>query len=78
MINIKPVSELRDYNKLLKEVKPDNPLFLTKNGHGMFAVIDLEEYEKFVNGLKILEQLQKAEEGPFYDLEDVMDELGLE
>lgn len=30
MINIKPVSDLRNYNKLLSDVKANNPLFLTK------------------------------------------------
>lgn len=29
-MSIKPVSALRDYNKLLKEVDADNPVFLTK------------------------------------------------
>ncbi len=28
MMNIKPISELRDYNKILNDLTPDEPLFL--------------------------------------------------
>ena len=34
MLQIRPVSELRNYNKVLDKVKKDNPVFLTKNGYG--------------------------------------------
>ena len=33
MRNIKPVSDLRNYNKLLEQVTSDEPVFLTKYGH---------------------------------------------
>ena len=32
MLQIQPVSALRNYNKVLDKVKKDNPVFLTKNG----------------------------------------------
>ena len=31
---IKPVSELRNYNEVLRGVAVGAPVFLTKNGHG--------------------------------------------
>jgi len=46
MFTIKPVSDLRDYNKVLKDVAVGEPVFLTKNGQGRYAIIDLGEYEK--------------------------------
>ncbi|MFD1902604.1 type II toxin-antitoxin system Phd/YefM family antitoxin [Enterococcus termitis] len=46
MMNIKPISELRNYSKILDDVKPSHPLFLTKNGYGKYAVIDIDEYER--------------------------------
>ena len=38
---IKPISELRNYNTVLREVTADTPVFLTKNGHGRFAIVDI-------------------------------------
>jgi len=32
MPSIKPISELRNYNTVLREVTTDTPVFLTKNG----------------------------------------------
>ena len=34
MPNIKPVSDLRSYNEVLKDVAVGEPVFLTKNGRG--------------------------------------------
>ena len=72
---IKPVSALRDYNKLLKEVDQDNPVFLTKNGYGKYAIVDIEEYDRFVNGMKLLKALQEASvEDGLYTMDDVFGE----
>ena len=57
---IKPVSELRTYNKVLNEVSAGSPVFLTKNGCGKYAIIDIEEYEKFSAELKLLKELNKG------------------
>ena len=46
MQNIKPISELRNYSKLLNEVKPGEPVYLTKNGHGKYVLLAIEDYEK--------------------------------
>lgn len=47
MPNIKPVSDLRNYGEVLRDVAVGQPVFLTKNGHGRYAVIDIEEYREF-------------------------------
>lgn len=74
-MSIKPVSALRDYNKLLKEVNPENPVFLTKNGYGKYAIVDIEEYERFVNGMKLLKDLQNASaEDGLYTMDEVFGE----
>ncbi len=39
MPNIKPISELRNYTNVVKEVKYGNRVYLTKNGHGHIAMI---------------------------------------
>jgi prevent-host-death family protein len=47
MPNIKPVSELRNYGEVLRDVAVGAPVFLTKNGHGRYAVLDIAEYQEY-------------------------------
>lgn len=61
MPNIKPVSDLRNYNEVLKEIAVGDPVFLTKNGRGRFAILDIEEYEKSQATIKLLSKLLEAE-----------------
>ena len=61
MPNIKPVSDLRNYNDLLKMVAEGEPVFLTKNGRGKYAIIDISEYEKTQAAIKLLSQLAIGE-----------------
>ena len=44
---IKPISDLRSYGEVLREVSIGSPVFLTKNGHGRYAVLDIEEYKEY-------------------------------
>ena len=37
MPNILPVSDLRNYNEVLKNCQVGEPVFLTKNGRGKFV-----------------------------------------
>ncbi|WP_242550931.1 type II toxin-antitoxin system prevent-host-death family antitoxin [Enterococcus hulanensis] len=76
-INIKPVSELRNYTKLLAEVKPNEPVFLTKNGYGKYAVISIEEYERFKLGLECMEIMRAAEETGYVENDEIMKKYGL-
>lgn len=61
MPNIKPVSDLRNYNDVLKSISVGEPVFLTKNGRGRFAIVDIEEYEKTQATIKLLSKLLEAE-----------------
>lgn len=47
MPNIKPVSDLRNYGAVLRDVAIGQPVFLTKNGYGRYAVLDIEEYREY-------------------------------
>jgi prevent-host-death family protein len=47
MPNIKPISVLRNYGEVLRDVAIGSPVFLTKNGHGRYAVMDREEYKEY-------------------------------
>ena len=62
MPNILPVSDLRNYNEVLKNCQSGEPVFLTKNGRGRFVILDIEDYERDRAEKKLLKKLQEAEE----------------
>ena len=62
MPNIKPISDLRNYNEVLKDCENGEPIFLTKNGRGKYVVLDIEEYERQQATIKLLTKLSEAEE----------------
>jgi len=47
MPNIKPISDLRNYGEVLRDVAIGSPVFLTKNGRGRYAVLDIDEYVEY-------------------------------
>lgn len=81
MPNIRPVSDLRNYGEVLKEISVDAPVFLTKNGRGKYAIVDMEEYERTKATIKLMSQLAKGEasakEGGWIDGSDVEGLLGI-
>jgi prevent-host-death family protein len=60
MPNIKPVSDLRNYNEVLKDVAVGAPVFLTKNGRGRYALVDIADYEKTQATIKLMGELAKG------------------
>lgn len=81
MPNIKPVSDLRNYNEVLRDISVGDPVFLTKNGRGRFAIVDIREYEKMQATLKLMSALAKGEQSGndkgWIPLEDALSDLGL-
>jgi prevent-host-death family protein len=81
MPNIKPVSDLRNYTEVLRDISNGSPVFLTKNGRGRYVIIDMEEYEKTQAAIKLMAELEKGRisgelEG-WFTLEEVRKELGV-
>lgn len=62
MPNIRPVSDLRNYTDILKDISIDSPVFLTKNGSGRYAIIDMDEYERTQAKIKLMSKLSEAEQ----------------
>ena len=60
MPNIKPVSDLRNYTEVLREVQQDSPVFLTKNGRGCYAILDMQEYERLQAQVKLINELNRG------------------
>lgn len=61
MPNIKPVSDLRNYNEVLRDIAVGEPVFLTKNGRGRYAIVDIADYEKTQALVKLMSELGKGE-----------------
>ncbi len=80
MPNIKPVSDLRNYNEVLRDISAGEPVFLTKNGRGRYVIIDMDEYERTQAVLKLMGELAKGErsgnEKGWVALADAEKELG--
>jgi len=81
MPNIKPVSDLRNYNEVLRDITVGEPVFLTKNGRGRYAIVDIEEYEKTKAVLKLMGELangeQSAKEKGWISVSEAEKALGL-
>lgn len=75
MINIRPVSDLRNKYPEIEELvlREDEAVYLTKNGYGSMVVMSLEKYSKMIEEL----ELEKAIAKQFgnVDTENVLDEM---
>lgn len=60
MPNIKPISDLRNYTEVLHDVTVGSPVFLTKNGRGRYAIVDIRDYEKTQATLRLMNELAKG------------------
>ena len=56
MPNIKPLSDLRNYNEVLRDVE----VFLTKNGRGKYAIVELRDYEKAQATIRLMSEIAKG------------------
>lgn len=81
MPNIKPISDLRNYGDVLRDVTVGAPVFLTKNGHGRYAVLDMQDYEKMQTTLELMNEIERGrksgEEKGWIDIDDVEARLGI-
>lgn len=81
MPNIKPISDLRNYTEVLQDVSVGAPVFLTKNGRGKYAILDIHDYDRIQAIIRLLNELAKGrksgEEKGWLTLEEVERELGV-
>ncbi len=84
MPNIKPVSDLRNYTEVLKEVDSSARVYLTRNGHGAYGILTMREIDE-LDSLKaayaLFSKLRNAEERAakegWIDAEPLEKELGV-
>lgn len=61
MPNIMPVSDLRNYRLVLDQVTYGNPVYLTKNGRGDYAIVDMKELDELRALKGLFSELEKGE-----------------
>lgn len=57
---IKPVSDLRNYPEILKDVRAGNPVFLTKNGTGRYVILDIADYSNVEAAERLSTELMRG------------------
>jgi prevent-host-death family protein len=81
MPNIKPVSDLRNYTEVLKDIEAGEPVFLTKHGRGRYVIVDMDDYEKTRATIKLMAEIARGErsgeEEGWLSLEEVKQDLGI-
>ena len=62
MINIRPVSDLRNKFAEIEEevITTNSPIFLTKNGYGTMVVMSIEQYSSLTDSVE--KSLDEADE----------------
>lgn len=84
MPNIKPISDLRDYTAVINEVTYGNRVYLTQNGHGQCAIIDMKELDELDKQKALIQLMNKLNEAELsireegtISAEDLEAELGV-
>lgn len=81
MPNNKPMSDLQNDNNVLNDVTVGAPVFLTKNGRGKYAILDMKDFEKTQATIHLISELAKGrksgEEKGWLALETVEETLGI-
>lgn len=84
MPNIKPISDLRNYTEVLKQVDASNRVYLTRNGHGEYGILtmaEIDELDRYRAAYTLVSKLRKAEERAdkegWISADDVEKELGV-
>lgn len=60
MPTIMPVTDLRNYGEVLREVAPGKPVFLTRNGRGCYAVVDIDDWDRIEASRVLVAELDRG------------------
>lgn len=61
MHNLKPITDLENYQSVLNDVSADSPVYLTENGKECFVLSDMRDYEKQKAALQLSAALLDGE-----------------
>ena len=65
MPSIKPISDLRNYTDVLKEVDAKKRVYLTRNGHGAYTIMSMaeaDELDRMKAAFRLMSDLRSAED----------------
>ena len=65
MPNLKPISDLRNYTDILKQVDVSKRVYLTRNGHGEYGILtmdEIDELDRYRAAYQLISKLKKSEE----------------
>jgi len=57
---IRPISDLRNYPDVLKNVGEGAPVYLTRNGKGQYVIMDIGDYGRLESVLRLSYELQRG------------------
>ncbi|MBR3225611.1 MAG: type II toxin-antitoxin system prevent-host-death family antitoxin [Atopobiaceae bacterium] len=60
MPTIMPVTDLRNYGEVLRKVAPGKPVFLTRNGRGRYAVVDIDDWDCIEAARMLVDELDRG------------------
>ncbi len=63
MPTIAPVSDLRNYGSVLEKVSKGSPVYLTRNGHGVYSIRDMEDEANFEKAEAMIQLLCELNAG---------------
>lgn len=63
MPNIVPISDLKNYSSVLQDIATDSSIYLTPNGRGCYAIVDIAEQEEYELTKAVLKLMCKLDEG---------------
>lgn len=84
MPSIKPISDLRNYTEVLKEVDSRQRVYLTRNGHGAYTIMSVAEADE-LDRMKAMFRLwydlktaeNEADSAGWIDADDLEKEMGI-
>ncbi len=71
MKNIKPISDLKDYNKVFDEIRVGDPVFIEENGREKYVILDINEYERTKAVIKLISELSKGTSSSLTNIDEV-------
>ena len=63
MPTITPISDLRNYGRVLEKVAPGKPVFLKRNGYGAYSIRDMKDEEYFQKSEAMIQLLCELNAG---------------
>jgi antitoxin Phd len=61
MPRIVPITDLRNYTNVLKQVDVDKPVYLTRNGRGTYVISKIDDYDREETIEDLVKEIKKGE-----------------